>query len=72
MSQKKVNYPLVGVIMGSTSDWETMREACEVLDELNVSYEKRVVSAHRTPDWMSTYATQAEERGLQIIIAGAN
>ena len=45
MSQKKVNYPLVGVIMGSITDWETMREACEVLDELNVSYEKRVVSA---------------------------
>ena len=71
MAQKKVNYPLVGVIMGSTSDWETMREACEVLDELNVSYENRVVSAHRTPEWMSAYATQAEERGLQIIIAGA-
>ena len=71
MAQKKVNYPLVGVIMGSTSDWETMREACEVLDELNVSYEKRVVSAHRTPELMSAYATQAEERGLQIIIAGA-
>lgn len=71
MAQKKVNYPLVGVIMGSTSDWETMREACEVLDELNVSYEKRVVSAHRTPERMSAYATQAEERGLQIIIAGA-
>ena len=71
MAQKKANYPLVGVIMGSTSDWETMREACEVLDELNVSYEKRVVSAHRTPEWMCDYATQAEERGLQIIIAGA-
>jgi len=71
MTQKKANYPLVGVIMGSTSDWETMREACEVLDELNVSYEKRVVSAHRTPEWMCDYATQAEERGLQIIIAGA-
>ena len=71
MAQKKVNYPLVGVIMGSISDWETMREACEVLDELNVSYEKRVVSAHRTPEWMSVYATQAEERGLKIIIAGA-
>ena len=70
MSQKKVNYPLVGVIMGSTSDWETMREACEVLDELKISYEKRVVSAHRTPESMSAYATQAEERGLQIIIAG--
>ena len=50
MAQKKVNYPLVGVIMGSTSDWETMRETCEVLDELNVSYENRVVSAHRTPE----------------------
>ena len=71
MAQKKVNYSLVGVIMGSTSDWETMREACEVLGELGVSYEKRVVSAHRTPEWMSSYATQAEERGLQIIIAGA-
>ena len=71
MAQKKVNYPLVGVIMGSTSDWETMREACEVLDELNISYEKRVVSAHRTPEWMSAYATKAEKRELQIIIAGA-
>ena len=71
MVQKKVNYPLVGVIMGSTSDWETMRKACEVLDELKVSYENRVVSVHRTPEWMSAYATQAEERGLQIIIAGA-
>jgi 5-(carboxyamino)imidazole ribonucleotide mutase len=57
--------------MGSISDWETMREACEVLDELSVSYEKRVVSAHRTPELMAAYATQAEERGLQIIIAGA-
>ncbi len=57
--------------MGSTSDWETMKESCDVLDELNVSYEKRVVSAHRTPEWMATYATQAEGRGLQIIIAGA-
>jgi len=71
MVQKKVNSPLVGLIMGSISDWETMREACEVLDELSVSYEKRVVSAHRTPELMAAYATQAEERGLQIIIAGA-
>ena len=71
MVQKKVNSPLVGVIMGSISDWETMREACEVLDELSVSYEKRVDSAHRTPELMAAYATQAEERGLQIIIAGA-
>ena len=57
--------------MGSTSDWETMKESCDVLDELSISYEKRVVSAHRTPEWMAAYATQAEERGLQIIIAGA-
>lgn len=57
--------------MGSTSDWDTMKESCDVLDELNISYEKRVVSAHRTPEWMAAYATQAEERGLQIIIAGA-
>ena len=63
--------PRVGVIMGSVSDWETMKEACSVLEELGVAYEKRVVSAHRTPEWMAAYATQAEERGLQIIIAGA-
>ena len=71
MAQKKEKSALVGVIMGSTSDWETMKESCDVLDELNISYEKRVVSAHRTPEWMAAYATQAEERGLQIIIAGA-
>ncbi len=57
--------------MGSTSDWETMKESCDVLDELSISYEKRVVSAHRTPELLAAYATQAEERGLQIIIAGA-
>lgn len=61
----------VGVIMGSTSDWETMQHACQILDELNVPYEKKVVSAHRTPDEMFTYAEQAKERGLQVIIAGA-
>ena len=71
MAQKKEKSALVGVIMGSTSDWDTMKESCDVLDELNISYEKRVVSAHRTPEWMAAYATQAEERGLQIIIAGA-
>lgn len=71
MVQKKNDSPLVGVIMGSTSDWETMKEACDVLDELNISYEKRVVSAHRTPEWMAAYASQAEDRGLNIIIAGA-
>ena len=63
--------PLVGVIMGSRSDWETMRHACETLDELGVPYEQRVVSAHRTPDLLFEYAASAEERGLQVLIAGA-
>ena len=63
--------PLVGVIMGSTSDWETMKHAAEVLDRFDVPYEKRVVSAHRTPAWMAEYATSAESRGLEVIIAGA-
>lgn len=57
--------------MGSTSDWETMKHACEVLDELGVAYEKQVVSAHRTPDLMFEYATVARERGIHVIIAGA-
>jgi 5-(carboxyamino)imidazole ribonucleotide mutase len=61
----------VGVIMGSTSDWETMKHACDVLDELGVSYEKRVVSAHRTPDLMFEYAGSARGRGIKVIIAGA-
>ncbi|AYK66616.1 5-(carboxyamino)imidazole ribonucleotide mutase [Bacillus subtilis] len=63
--------PLVGIIMGSTSDWETMKHACDILDELNVSYEKKVVSAHRTPDFMFEYAETARERGIKVIIAGA-
>lgn len=63
--------PEVGVIMGSTSDWETMKTACDVLDELGVVYEKKVVSAHRTPDLMFEYAEQARERGIKVIIAGA-
>ncbi len=63
--------PIVGVIMGSTSDWETMKHACDVLDELKVAYEKKVVSAHRTPDYMFRYAEEARERGLKTIIAGA-
>lgn len=62
---------LVGVIMGSTSDWETMQEATAVLDQFGVPYEAKVVSAHRTPQWMAEYATTAEARGLQVIIAGA-
>ncbi|MDQ0300464.1 5-(carboxyamino)imidazole ribonucleotide mutase [Salibacterium salarium] len=61
----------VGVIMGSTSDWDTMSYATEVLDELSVPYEKKVVSAHRTPDLMFEYAESAKERGLKTIIAGA-
>ena len=63
--------PLVGVIMGSKSDWDTMRHAVEVLQQFGVSCEQRVVSAHRTPDWMCEYARTAKERGLHIIIAGA-
>lgn len=61
----------VAVIMGSTSDWETMRHACEVLDELEIGYEKKVVSAHRTPDLMFRFAEEAAERGIRVIIAGA-
>ncbi|WNS80337.1 5-(carboxyamino)imidazole ribonucleotide mutase [Domibacillus sp. DTU_2020_1001157_1_SI_ALB_TIR_016] len=61
----------VGVIMGSTSDWETMKHACDVLDELDIPYEKKVVSAHRTPDLMFEYAEAARERGIKVIIAGA-
>ncbi|AYC30317.1 5-(carboxyamino)imidazole ribonucleotide mutase [Paenisporosarcina cavernae] len=64
-------HPKVGVIMGSSSDWETMKHACEKLDELHVPYEKQVVSAHRTPDLMFEYAETARDRGLQVIIAGA-
>ena len=63
--------PVVGIIMGSRSDWETMRHAAETLDELGVPYEKEVVSAHRTPDKLFAYAEAAEARGLQVIIAGA-
>lgn len=63
--------PLVGIIMGSRSDWDTMREAAQVLQEFGVPHECRVVSAHRTPAWMFQYANEAESRGLQLIIAGA-
>lgn len=61
----------VGIIMGSNSDYEVMSEACKVFDEFGVGYEKRVVSAHRTPDLMYDYAHTAKERGLKVIIAGA-
>ncbi|WP_167629547.1 5-(carboxyamino)imidazole ribonucleotide mutase [Listeria valentina] len=61
----------IGVIMGSTSDWSTMKKACLILDELEISYEKKIVSAHRTPDLMFQYAETARDRGIKVIIAGA-
>src|SRR4249919_2768007 len=63
--------PLVGIIMGSTSDWETMRAAAEALDKLGIPYETKVVSAHRTPDLLFEYASTAQSRGIEVIIAGA-
>ena len=63
--------PLIGVVMGSDSDWPTMKEACKILDQFDLAYEKQVVSAHRTPDDMAEYGRTARERGLKIIIAGA-
>ncbi|RYE03359.1 MAG: 5-(carboxyamino)imidazole ribonucleotide mutase, partial [Sphingomonadales bacterium] len=63
--------PLVGIIMGSTSDWETMRHAAEVLEALGVAHETKVVSAHRTPQRLYDYATSAADRGLKVVIAGA-
>ena len=63
--------PLVGVIMGSKSDWDTMRHADEILTQFGVPHECRVVSAHRTPQWMAEYAAGAEARGLEVIVAGA-
>ena len=63
--------PLVGIIMGSSSDWETMRPAAEILERLGVTHEVRVVSAHRTPDLLFEYASTAQQRGLEVIIAGA-
>jgi 5-(carboxyamino)imidazole ribonucleotide mutase len=63
--------PLVAVVMGSSSDWETMQHAAEMLDRLGVAYEKHIVSAHRTPVWMAEFADAAEGRGIEVIIAGA-
>jgi len=63
--------PLVAVIMGSKSDWETMRHAAEILDQFGVPYDRRIVSAHRTPAWMAEYSGGAESRGIEVIIAGA-
>ncbi len=63
--------PLVAVIMGSSSDWETMKHAVEVLERFEVPYERHIVSAHRTPVWMAEFATGAEQRGIEVVIAGA-
>ena len=71
MSTEKTQRLLVGIIMGSTSDWETMRHAHEILNEFGVPHECEVVSAHRTPEKMVEYAVSAESRGLEVIIAGA-
>lgn len=65
------NTPLVAVIMGSSSDWETMKHAVEVLERFGLPHERRVVSAHRTPAWMAEFAAGAESRGIEVIIAGA-
>ena len=69
--RSKTRHPLVGIIMGSTSDWETMSHAAHTLDALGVPHETRVVSAHRTPDLLFAYAGEAEKRGIEVIIAGA-
>lgn len=66
-----MTHPLIGIVMGSQSDWATMTAAAEILDELGVAYETRIVSAHRTPDRLFDYAETATTRGLQVIIAGA-
>lgn len=71
MPEDPLPAPQVGVIMGSRSDWETMREATSILEQLGIAFESRVVSAHRTPKWMVEYADTAQRRGLKVIIAGA-
>jgi 5-(carboxyamino)imidazole ribonucleotide mutase len=71
MSDNNNPQPLVGLIMGSRSDWDTMRAAADILAQFELPHECRVVSAHRTPDWMCEYARTAAARGLQVIIAGA-
>lgn len=71
MAHREPSQPLVGIIMGSKSDWDTMRAAGETLTRFGVPHEAKIVSAHRTPAWMVEYALSAEERGLQVLIAGA-
>jgi 5-(carboxyamino)imidazole ribonucleotide mutase len=70
-TQSTTSPPLVGIVMGSRSDWETMSHAAQILESLNVPHEVQVVSAHRTPDLLFEYASSAVERGLEVIIAGA-
>lgn len=71
MTDSRLQPPLVGIIMGSKSDWDTMRPAAEILTEFGVPHECRIVSAHRTPELMTEYAATAESRGLEVVIAGA-
>jgi 5-(carboxyamino)imidazole ribonucleotide mutase len=71
MAKTKKRAPIVGIIMGSKSDWPTMEEAAKMLEEFGITYETEVVSAHRTPDKMMKYANTAKDRGLRLIIAGA-
>src|SRR3954453_148337 len=71
MAKARADSPLVGIIMGSKSDYETLAPAAEILRELGVPHEVKIVSAHRTPDWMFEYAESAESRGLEVIIAAA-
>jgi 5-(carboxyamino)imidazole ribonucleotide mutase len=66
-----MHHPLVAVVMGSSSDWETMKHAVDVLEKFNVPHERHIVSAHRTPVWMAEFASKAEANGLEVIIAGA-
>src|SRR5262247_2821211 len=66
-----MSHPLVAVIMGSSSDWDTMKHAADVLDQFGVDHERHIVSAHRTPVWMAEFASGAEARGIEVIIAGA-
>src|SRR5918992_4889673 len=66
-----MSHPLVAVVMGSSSDWETMKHTVEVLERYNIPHERHIVSAHRTPVWMAEFASGAESRGLEVIVAGA-
>ena len=71
MSENNLDTPKIGIVMGSDSDWDVMQLACKTLDEFNIAYENRIVSAHRTPDLLYSYAESAIEKGLKVIIAGA-